>query len=106
MAKFSIVNQYDQKYCAPTVLLSVSNYYHGNSSLPHLRELFNPNLQGSTMLDLVNAAKILVFRAIGVSSEYEDLMKEKTPSIAHVVIYKIFIILSINNQTFQFSLRQ
>ena len=38
------------------------------------------------MLDLVNAAKKLGFKAIGASGEYEDLMKEKTPSIAHVVI--------------------
>jgi len=39
------------------------------------------------MLDLVNASKTLGFKAIGASGEYEDLMKEKTPSIAaHVVI--------------------
>lgn len=38
------------------------------------------------MLDLVNAAKKLGFKAIGASGEYEDLIKEKTPTIAHVVI--------------------
>lgn len=86
MAKYPLIKQYDQKDCAPAVLLSVLKYYGGNSSLPHLRELCNTNLQGSTMLDLVNAAKILGFKAIGASGEYEDLIKEKTPSIAHVVI--------------------
>lgn len=86
MAKYPLIKQYDKKDCAPAALLSVLNFYGGNSSLPHLRELCNTNLQGSTMLDLVNASKALGFKAIGASGEYEDLMKEKTPSIAHVVI--------------------
>ncbi len=86
MTKHPLIKQYDQKDCAPAVLLSVLKFYGGNSSLPHLRELCNTNLQGSTMLDLVNASKVLGFKSIGVSGEYEDLMKEKTPSIAHVVI--------------------
>jgi len=34
----------------------------------------------------VNAAKSLGFKAIGASGNYEDLMKEKMPCIAHVVI--------------------
>jgi ABC-type bacteriocin/lantibiotic exporter with double-glycine peptidase domain len=86
MAKYPLIKQYDEKDCAPAVLLSVLKFYGGNSSLPHLRELCNTNLQGSTMLDLVNASKSLGFKAIGASGEYEDLMKEKTPVIAHVVI--------------------
>ena len=86
MAKYPLIKQYDQKDCAPAVLLSVLKFYGGNSSLPHLRELCNTNLHGSTMLDLVNASKILGFKAKGASGEYEDLMKEKIPSIAHVVI--------------------
>jgi len=86
MAKYPIVKQYDQKDCGPAALLSVLKFYKGNSSLPHLRELCNTNLQGSTMLDLVNAANALGFKAIGASGEYEDLMKEKMPCIANVVI--------------------
>jgi len=84
--KFPVVKQYDQKDCAPAALLTVLKYYKGNSSLPHLRELCNTNLQGSTMLDIVNAAKSLGFKAIGASGNYEDLMKEKMPCIAHVVM--------------------
>ncbi|HED05829.1 MAG TPA: hypothetical protein ENI61_04000 [Ignavibacteria bacterium] len=84
--KYPLVKQYDQKDCGPAALLSVLKYYEGNSSLPHLRELCNTNLQGSTMLDLVNAAKSLGFKAFGASGKYEDLMKEKMPCIAHVVI--------------------
>lgn len=86
MAKYPLIKQYDQKDCAPAVLLSVLKFYGGNSSFPHLRELCNTNQQGSTMLDLVNASKALGFKAIGASGEYEELIKEKTPSIAHVII--------------------
>ena len=84
--KYPIIKQYDQKDCGPAVLLSVLRFYGGNSSLPHLRELCNTNLQGSTMLDIVNAAKTIGFNAFGATGKYEDLMKEKMPAIAHVVI--------------------
>jgi len=85
-SKYPLVKQYDQKDCGPATLLTILKYYNGNSSLPYLRELCNTNLQGSTMLDLVNAAKSLGFKAIGAAGEFEDLMKEKMPCIAHVVI--------------------
>lgn len=85
-AKYPLVKQYDQKDCGPAALLSVVKYYEGNSSLPSLRELCNTNLQGSTMLDIVNAAKVLGFKAFGASGEYGDLLKEKIPCIAHVII--------------------
>lgn len=38
------------------------------------------------MLDLVNAAKKIGFDAFGASGEYEDLIKEHLPCIAHVII--------------------
>ncbi len=41
------------------------------------------------MLDIVNAAKILGFKALGATGEYEDLAKEKMPVIAHVIIDNI-----------------
>lgn len=85
-AKYPIVKQYDQKDCGPAALLSVLKYYGGNSSLPHLRELCNTSQQGSTMLDIVNSAKELGFKAIGASGEYEDLMEETMPCIANVII--------------------
>lgn len=84
--KYPLVKQYDQKDCGPAALLSILKYYNGNSNLPYLRELCNTNLQGSTMLDLVNAATTLGFKAFGASGKYKDLMKEKMPCIAHVVL--------------------
>ena len=83
---YPLVKQYDQKDCGPAALLSVLKYYKGDSSLPYLRDICNTDLHGSTMLDLVNAAKFLGFEAGGATGPYEDLLKEKMPVIAHVII--------------------
>lgn len=56
-AKYGLIKQYDQVDCGPASLLSVLKFYGGNSSLVQLRELTNTSVNGSTMLDLVNAAK-------------------------------------------------
>lgn len=85
-SKYPLIKQYDQKDCGPAVLLSIIKYYEGNSSLPHLRELCNTNLHGTTMLDIVNSAKVVGFKAMGAAGEYNDLLNEKMPCIAHVII--------------------
>lgn len=84
--KYPVIKQYDQVDCGPAALLSILQYYGGSTSLVHLRELTNTGVNGSTMLDLVNTAKEIGFDAFGASGEYEDLMKEQMPCIAHVII--------------------
>jgi ATP-binding cassette subfamily B protein len=86
LSKNKLVKQYDQADCGSACLLSVLKFYGGNTSLVKLRELTNTSVNGSTMLDLVNAAKKIGFNAFGAAGEYDDLMKEKMPCIAHVVI--------------------
>lgn len=84
--KFPVVKQYDQVDCGPAALLSILKYYGGNASLVYLRELCNVNTQGTTMLEMVNAAKTLGFNSYGASGRYEDLVSENMPCIAHVVV--------------------
>ncbi len=84
--KYPVIKQYDQVDCGAACLLSILKFYKGNTSLVHLREMMNTSVNGSTMLDLVNSAKEIGFNAFGASGEYEDLMKEQLPCIAHVVI--------------------
>ncbi|MFQ5638465.1 MAG: cysteine peptidase family C39 domain-containing protein [bacterium] len=84
-SKYPVVRQYDQIDCGPAALLSILKFWGGDSSLVHVRELTKTDAQGSNMLGLVNAAKELGFAATGATSEYEDLMKERMPCIAHVV---------------------
>ena len=85
-SKYPLVRQYDQIDCGPAALLSVLKFWGGDSSLVHVRELANTDAQGSNMLGLVNAAKELGFEAVGASGDYEDLMKETMPCIAHVIL--------------------
>lgn len=58
-AKYGLIKQYDQVDRGPASLHSVLKFYGGNSSLVHLRELTNTSVNGSTMLDVVNAARRL-----------------------------------------------
>jgi ABC-type bacteriocin/lantibiotic exporter with double-glycine peptidase domain len=79
------VRQYDQADCGPAALLSVLRYWGGNDSLVHVRELSGTDSRGTTMLTLVRAAEALGLSARGAMGEYEDLMREQMPCIAHVV---------------------
>ena len=83
--KHPIIRQYDQFDCGPAALLSILKYYGGNASLVYMRGLCQADGKGSSMLDLINAAKTLGFDACGATGVYEDLMKENMPCIAHVI---------------------
>ena len=85
-SKFPLIRQYDQIDCGPAALLSVLKFYGGNASLVYIRELCETTQQGSTMLDLVIAGDKVGFKAYGAKGEYDDLIKEKMPCIAHVVL--------------------
>ncbi len=98
-SRYPLVRQYDRVDCGPAVLLSILKYYGGDSNLVHIREITQTDVHGSSMLGLVNAARKCGFKAVGARGEYEDLLKEKMPCIAHiqlesgllhyVVVYKI-----------------
>ncbi len=81
-----LVRQYDQIDCGPAALLSILKYHGGDASLVFVRELCQTDAKGSSMLDLVRAAKVLGLEAYGATGEYEQLMQEKMPCIAHVVL--------------------
>lgn len=85
-SRYPLVRQYDQSDCGPAALLSVLKFWGGDSNLVHLRELTNTDAQGTNMLELVKAARYLGFRARGATGEYQDLMREVMPCIAHVVL--------------------
>ena len=84
--KFPLVRQYDQTDCGPAALLSVLKYYGGNDSLVHVRELCRTTGEGTTMFDLVYASDKLGFEVNGVKGDYEALLAEEMPCIAHVLL--------------------
>lgn len=97
--KYPVVRQYDKVDCGPAALLSILKYYNGNASLVYIRELCKAKTNGTTMSDLISASKSIGLDAYSATGEYEELMKEHLPCIAHVtdkhelnhfiVIYKV-----------------
>ncbi|MBN2318442.1 MAG: ATP-binding cassette domain-containing protein [Acidobacteria bacterium] len=83
--KVPLIRQYDQADCGPAALLSILKYYGGDASLPRMRELCRADRDGTSLLDLARAARILGFKADGASGTYEELKKQRMPCIAHVV---------------------
>jgi len=70
--KYPVVLQYDQIDCGPAALLTILRYWKGDVSIVTTRELCNTTITGSTMLDIVNAAKQIGIDAYGAKGEYDD----------------------------------
>jgi ATP-binding cassette subfamily B protein len=84
--KYPLVRQYDQLDCGPAALLSVLRFYRGDTTLVHARQLCRTDLQGTTMLDMVHAARAMGFEARGARGSFAELTREKMPCIAHVIL--------------------
>jgi ATP-binding cassette subfamily B protein len=84
--KYPVVRQYDRIDCGPAALLSVLKYYKGADNLVHIREITNTDNQGSSLQGLAKGARALGFDAKGVTGQYEDLLQERMPCIAHIII--------------------
>ncbi|MBD3386441.1 ATP-binding cassette domain-containing protein [candidate division KSB1 bacterium] len=84
--KYPLVRQYDRIDCGPAALLSVLKFYGGDASLVAVRDWCRTDTNGSTMFDLVTAARRMGFKASGATGDYEALAREKMPCIAHVVL--------------------
>ena len=99
-SRYPVIRQYEKTDCGPAALLAVLKYHGGNDHLVHVRELCRTTMEGTTMLDMVFAAEKLGFKAQGARGDYESLINEKLPCIAHVimdnrlqhfmVVYKIY----------------
>ncbi|NNJ89453.1 MAG: peptidase domain-containing ABC transporter, partial [Eudoraea sp.] len=82
----TIILQQDQSDCGVACLLSLINYYGGESSLEKLRELSGTSRQGTTLLGLFQAANQTGFTAQGNEADIEALIKHKEPLILHVLM--------------------
>ena len=83
---YSLVLQHDQSDCGVASLLSVINYYGGNSDLETIRKLSGTNITGTTLLGLYQAATSLGFKAEGCEADIAALYKHPNPVILHVLI--------------------
>jgi len=91
-----VVLQDGIKDCGICCLLSIIRFYGGDVSKEYLREITNTTKEGVSFYDLIEAAKILGFEAIGVTGKLEDINVNNLPCIVHFIVnksYKHFIVL-------------
>ena len=82
-----LVRQYDQSDCGVACLLSIVKFYDGSATLEELRETSGTSKQGTTLLGLLQASRLLGFEAEGMEADGVDSLAELTgPAILHVVI--------------------
>lgn len=93
---FPFYKQSDAKDCGSTCLKTVSKYYKRNFSIQKLRELSETSRQGSSLLNISNAAEKIGFRSLGVKLPLNKMIEDvPLPCILHwnknhyVVLYKI-----------------
>lgn len=88
MFRRKYVKQDTMKDCGPACLLMIMRHYGGNYPLEQLRKMVNMDKNGTTAFDLIETAKRMGFDARGYKCEmFENI---KCPSIAHVVIDKMY----------------
>lgn len=82
--------------CGPTCLRIIAKYYGKSYTLQTLREMCHTTREGSSLLDISDAAEKIGFNTLGVKVEFDKLEDEvPLPCIAHwndnhfVVIYKV-----------------
>lgn len=93
---FPHYKQIDQKDCGSTCLKIITKHYGKTIDIQQLRCLTKTTREGSSLLDLSEAAEEIGFHTIGVKITYNKLFEEvPLPCIVHwnknhfVVVYKI-----------------
>lgn len=96
MAAFPFYKQLDAKDCGPACLRMIAKYYGKSYNLQTLREKSYITREGVSLLGISDGAEAIGFRTMGVSLDFDQLVKEAPlPLIAHwkqnhfIVVYKI-----------------
>lgn len=86
--KRSVCLQQDSSDCGAACLLSIITFFGGESSIDTIRELSGTNEQGSTMLGLYDAARVLGLNAVSYKANIEYLKNISAPHIVHITTTK------------------
>lgn len=95
MKKFPFYQQADSKDCGPTCLKIIARHYGKTLSIQTLRALSETTREGSSLLNVSDAAEELGFRTLGVKLSLEKLEEVPLPCILHwngnhyVVLYDL-----------------
>lgn len=95
LKKFPTYRQTESKDCGPTCLKIIAKHYGKTLNTQQLRNFSETTREGSTLLNLSDAAEKIGFRTIGVKSSLIQLDEVPLPCILHwnkyhyVVLYRI-----------------
>jgi ATP-binding cassette, subfamily B, bacterial len=93
--KYPFYKQPDAMDCGPVCLKMVAAYHGKNLSMQYLRKLCEIGKQGTTMLDLIDAADHLGFKTLAAELPFNKLENVPLPCILHwqkehyVVLYEV-----------------
>lgn len=79
------IKQHDVKDCGAACLASVAAYFKLGVPIARIRQYASTDVQGTTILGMVEAADKLGFSAKGVKGDIEALDFISLPAIAHVI---------------------
>lgn len=85
--KYPYVKQCDNNECGPACLATVMKYYGKHMPLSRVRKLVRTDVNGTNILAIVEAAKILGFSVKAVEAKQKDSIcgVYPKPAIAHVI---------------------
>ncbi|MFD2581708.1 peptidase domain-containing ABC transporter [Pedobacter vanadiisoli] len=93
--KYPFYKQPDAMDCGPVCLKMVAAYYGKNLSMQYLRKLCRIGKQGTSLLDLIDAADNIGFKTLAAELPFNKLGNVPLPSVLHwykehyVVLYEV-----------------
>ena len=96
--KLPIIKQVQHSECGHTCVAMVSNYHGHSIDLFTLREIEEPSINGSTMLDIVNLLEKLKFNTRAMRLDIAELKYVSCPAVLHWNLNHFVVLKSINNK--------
>lgn len=92
LKKYPFVKQDGLKDCGVASLLMIIKHYNGNISKERLREMTKTSKHGTTAYNLIEAVRLIGFKAKGIKCNLEGLRKNNIilPCLAYVTIDEIY----------------
>ncbi|WP_131794011.1 peptidase domain-containing ABC transporter [Fluoribacter gormanii] len=96
--KLPVIKQAQHSECGHTCVAMVSNYHGHSIDLFSLREIEEPSMNGSTMLDIVKLLEKLKFNTRALRVDVTELKHVQCPAILHWNMNHFVVLKSINNK--------
>lgn len=96
--KLPIIKQAQYSECGHACVAMVSNYHGHNIDLFSLREIEEPSMNGSTMLDMVRLLEKLKFNTRALRVDVTELKHVQCPAILHWNMNHFVVLKAINSK--------